>query len=124
MKPQMLHKTNQLINKFDITQMSVSDIKNTMQLQKILNTKFEGFLELQKKIFESYDIQPNEQGSYSWDGHEDAAVISTKMNELINMDIEIPTESTHYMSEDEFIKLARTNMSLEEITILSDLIVK
>lgn len=124
MKPQMLHKTNQLINKFDITQMSVSDIKNTMQLQKTLNTKFEEFLELQKKIFESYNIQPNEQGSYSWDGHKDATVISTKMNELINMDIEIPTESTHYMSEDEFIELARTNMSLEEITILSDLIVK
>ena len=97
------------------------DIKHLVQLNKHINSESETLHESQKKVFDDYGVSVGDQGLYSWNGHEKQEEITTKMNEL--MDIDIVLSPTNFLDEDVFYASTK-GMSIAEIVLIEPILLK
>lgn len=119
-----INRVNETLNKLAISKISVEELKTTLKLQKALTAEIDNFQELQKKIIESYGVEADEKGTYSWAKHKKEKEINEKVNELFEGDITIDEKVLNYMNEDTFFRATAQAMNLQEVSLLSDILVE
>ncbi len=121
---QIVRHLSKTIGGFATTKMSIEIMRKFVKLNKTLSAIDKEFTELQQEILKSYDLEPNEQGAYNWQGHENEKAISEKLQELFNEGFEVPSEELNFLSEEDFFKAAGNEMTINELTFLSDFLIQ
>jgi hypothetical protein len=123
MKIQEIRGLSGMVGKLSVKTLSIPAMKGLVKLDKALTKEIQDHTELQQKLFEAYDIKPDEkEGRYVWTDHKKADEITKKVNELFSSDIEV--EGFNFMTEDEFYGSVKDQFSLQEISALSDYLIK
>lgn len=113
----------QLLNKIKLKNVNPKSILKIARTTKQLTGLLEDFGEAQQKIFEAYDLKPNEQNMFEWSGHKEEEAITKAIGDL-NAEKFMLTYH-NFMTEEEFEGvLEGSDLTADDVVYLQDLLVK
>jgi len=119
MKINEIRQLSSVLGNLPVKGISVSSIRLIIELDKELKKESETHAAMQEKLFDSYGIKPNPEqgGNYVWSDHKDAKVITAKVNELYNLNVDI--KNKNFLTENELYD-ACSELKVAEISTISE----